>query len=114
MIDRGLKKMCELDLAGDESMKNVPKRQERVLRTMSKCLDKWLENKTRFRNCKNTIIVNKKLSMTKHLVCEASSGLQMAENIVDDNKVVFLFNAFFFLPTIHFLPSVKKSSIAAT
>lgn len=47
MIDPGLKKMRELDLAGDESMENVPKRQERALRTMSKCLDKRLENKTR-------------------------------------------------------------------
>ena len=102
MIDTGLK-MCELDLAGDESMENVPKRQERALRTKSKCLDKWLENKTRLltesriaRNCKNTIIVNKKLSMAKHLVCEASYGIQMMENKVVDIKVVFLFNAVFY------------------
>ena len=102
MIDTGLK-MCELDLAGDESMENVPKRQERALRTKSKCLDKWLEYKTRLHresriaeNCKNTIIVNKKLSMTKHLVCEASYGIQMVENKFVDIKVVFLFNAVFY------------------
>lgn len=59
MIDPGLKKMCELDLAGDESMENVPKRQERALRTMSKCLDKWLENKTRLGTAKILLSLTK-------------------------------------------------------
>ena len=31
--------MCELDLAGEESIENVLKRKERALRTKSKCLD---------------------------------------------------------------------------
>ena len=34
--------------------------------------------------------------MTKHLVCEASYGIQMVENKVVDIKVVFLFNAVFY------------------
>ena len=37
------------------------------------------------------VVSNKKLSMTKHLVCKSSYRLQMVKNKVVDNKVVFLF-----------------------
>ena len=37
------------------------------------------------------VVDNKKLSMTKHLVCESSYRLQIMKNKVVDNKVVFLY-----------------------